>query len=86
MGAYSKTIGQVSLRFTETFISIVVWNVLEIVICFRPYLFLDVEYFRVKFLKRVFSIAFLFPMRDVLQRWYPTRLCFEGWLTVACIF
>ncbi len=30
MGAYSKTIGQVSRRFTETFISIVVWNVLEI--------------------------------------------------------
>ncbi|CAM6001176.1 unnamed protein product [Sphagnum balticum] len=47
------------------------------VMCFRPDLFLDVEYFMVKFLKRVFSIAFLFPMRDVLQRRYPTRLCFE---------
>jgi len=64
MGAYRKSIGQVSLRFTETFISIVVWNVLEIVLCFRPDLFLDVEYFPVKFLKRMFSIAFRFSMRD----------------------
>jgi hypothetical protein len=54
--------------------------------CFRPDLFLDVECFTVKFLKRAFSIAFLFSMRDVLQRRYPIRLCFEGWPTVACIF
>jgi hypothetical protein len=63
MGAYSKTIGQVSLRFIETFISIFVWNVLEIVLCFRPDLFVDVEYFRVK---RVFSISFQFSMGDAL--------------------
>jgi len=64
LGAYSKTIGEVSRRFSEPFISIVVWNVLEIWYCFRPDLLVDVESIRVKFLKRLFSIPFLFPMRE----------------------
>jgi hypothetical protein len=38
MGAYSKTIGQVSRRFTEAFISIVVWNVLEVCYVFPSWL------------------------------------------------